>query len=335
MAPINPNSHVFAIWGSPAGGKSTLAVNMAVILADSGYMTCLVSAADHGELQTFLGTAIPQNKGLNAALSNGRHVRESLTEARPNLFILEPSTGGDAYDIANLRTEQIDRIISDLRDHFAYIIIDCMYYKESVFTGLGLAAADKVVVCMPYRANAAIWYTANMKMQENIANKTMLVLCDTREGGCQEGQLLGSIGVSNVAVKLPLVPSAYMCENIARPIVLNNGKCERRYKEAVLKLVRALLEVEQRERANNGQGMAQPKKRGLFGRKQPAEQTARRPAPEMARRQPETNAARRMPTENLRMTEMSRREQRKAEEAAMRRAQQQFFDDDDDEYDDD
>ena len=61
-------SHMFAIWGAPSGGKTTLAVNMAVLLADSGYMTCLVSCADHGELQTFLSVAVQEGKGLQAAL---------------------------------------------------------------------------------------------------------------------------------------------------------------------------------------------------------------------------------------------------------------------------
>lgn len=48
------DKHLFAIWGPPGGGKTTLAANLAVVLADSGYMTCLVSASDHGELQAFL-----------------------------------------------------------------------------------------------------------------------------------------------------------------------------------------------------------------------------------------------------------------------------------------
>ena len=149
------DKHVLAIWGAPNSGKSTLAANIATILADSNYMTCLVSAADHGELQSFFGTAIPKNKGLYAAMSNGKNVREALTEARENLCLLELDTGGDAYEVANISPEQVTHMISDLRDQFTYVIIDCTNYKESVFTGLGLVEADTVMVCIPHRASAA------------------------------------------------------------------------------------------------------------------------------------------------------------------------------------
>ena len=53
------DKHCIAIWGAPGGGKTTLAVNMATILADTGYLTCVVSAADHGQLQYFFNAAVP------------------------------------------------------------------------------------------------------------------------------------------------------------------------------------------------------------------------------------------------------------------------------------
>lgn len=74
------DKYMIAVWGAPGAGKTTLAVNMATVLADSGYMTCLVSGTDHGELQAIFGTSIPKGKGLYAAISNGTE-RKRVTDA--------------------------------------------------------------------------------------------------------------------------------------------------------------------------------------------------------------------------------------------------------------
>lgn len=243
------NKHVFAIWGANGAGKTTLAANMAVVLADSGYMTCLVSASDHGELQAFFGTAVPKDKGLYAAISSGRNVREALIEARPNLCLLELDTGGDAYDIANVTPKQVKDMLADLRDQFSYVIIDCTNYKESVFTGLGLVEADKVITCIPHRVTAATWHFANAQMLDALGEKTFFVDVDTRDGGCNMEQLLASIGLPECDIRIPCVNTAYECENESRPIVLQSGRSERRYKKAILTLIKFLLDIEDEESA--------------------------------------------------------------------------------------
>lgn len=313
----NIDRRTFAIWGSPNSGKTTLAVNMAVVLADSGYMTCLVSASDHGELQSFFGVSIPKNKGLYAAISSGRNVREALTLARPNLCILELDTGGDAYDMANITPTQVQNMLEELSDQFSFVIIDCTNYKESVFTGLGLVAANKVIVCIPHRATAATWHIANKQMLDALEPKSFYVDANTREGGCDMDQLLATIDLPECDVKLGCVDSAYRCENCSSPIVLQRGSAEKKYKKAVLSLIQTILEIESNERAQakrnkrlKREGVEPEKKKGL----KPVR------------------------GEGVRKKKLSKRAQRKAEEEAMRRARDMDYDDeyyDDDEEDDD
>ena len=243
--------HVFAIWGPPCSGKTTFAVNMATVLATSNYMTCLISASDHGELQSFFGTTIPKNKGLYSAITSGRHVRESLVEAMPNLFLLEADTSGDAYDLAEIRAEQVKNMIADLREQFPYVIIDCTSFKESVITGMGLGgpvSADKVVICLPHRVSASMWVTANRRMIEAIAQKVLYVDVDTRAGGCSMEQLLTSIGLAEPQIKFGCVDVAYECENTSHPIVMKGGRAERKYKKALLDLLKILLDIEGAEK---------------------------------------------------------------------------------------
>lgn len=311
MSDYNQGKHVFAIWGGPGGGKTTLAVNMATVLADSGYMTCLVSGTDHGELQAFFGTAIPKGKGLYAAISNGRNVRESLTEARPNLFLLELDTGGDSFDIANITAGQVQHMLTDLRDQFTYVIIDCTNHKESTFTGMGLAEADKCIICIPHRVSAATWHISNSQILEPIAEKTLYVDVDTREGGCNMSQLLTSIDLPECDLKVPCVDTAYLCENTSNPIVLMSGKQERKYKKAVLNIVQYILEVDKEERAeqaraqqayNEGNTAPAPKKKKFSFH----------------------------PTDGIKKKKMSKRAIRKAEEEAIRKAQQEAMQDSED-----
>ena len=240
---------MFAVWGSQSSGKTTLAVNLAVLLSTAGFMTCLVSANDHGEFQSFLGVGIPKGKGMYAALSSGRNVRESLTEAKHNLCILEAATGGDAYDLTNIMEDQAHGIIEDLRDQFTFVIVDCTPSKESVFTGIGIVEADKVIVCIPHRASAATWHISNKQMLEAIANKTVYVDCNTREGGCNMDQLLASIDLPECEVRIPCVDSAYLCENRSRPIVQQSGRAEKKYKNQLLKLMNIILGIQAKEAA--------------------------------------------------------------------------------------
>lgn len=338
MSMYDNKHHVFAVWGAPGGGKTTLACNMAVVLADSGFMTCLVSATDHGELQSFFGTAIPKGKGMYAAVSSGRNVREALTEARPNLCLLELDTGGDAYDLASITPEQVKNIIADLRDQFTYIIIDCTSYKESVFTGIGLVESDKVIVCIPHRVSAATWHIANEQMLEALAVKTFYVDVDTREGGCNIEQLMSSIDLPECDVKMPCVDSAYYCENHSQPIVLRGGKNEKKYKNQILKLIKIILDIEEDENkrmkrnkrmkgktATEEEREKMDQKHGLFGKRPKQE---REEEPRVRKK------------DGLSQKKMSKKQRAAAEEEAIRRAQesrrraQMEVDDDDDDEDD-
>lgn len=263
--------YMIAVWGAPGGGKTTLAVNMATVLADSGYMTCLVSGTDHGELQAFFGTSIPKGKGLYAAISNGRNVRESLTQARPNLCILELDTGGDSFNIASITPDQVQHMLSDLRDQFSYVVVDCTSHKESTFTGVGLAEADKVIISIPHRVSAATWHISNAQMIDAVAHKIIYVDTNTREGGCDIDQLLASIGLPDCDFKLGCVTAAYLCENTGRPIVTTSGRAEKKYRAAVLKLVKFILEKKddkgKKKQAEEEEIEAAPpkKKKGFFG----------------------------------------------------------------------
>ena len=244
----NPSSllphHVIAVWGSQSSGKTTLAANLAVLLSDAGFMTCLVSANDHGELQTFFGVCIPKGKGMHAALTNGRNVRESLIEVRHNLCVLEAEAEGDAYDLnmVGIPEDDVKTILESLRDQFAYVIIDCTPYKENIINGAGIVQADKVVVCIPHRASAVMWHIANRQFLDAVADKTIYVDVENSRGGCNMDKLLEGIHAPERILRVPYVDNAFNYENRNRTIVSQSGKSEGKYKNQLLKLMNAIID---------------------------------------------------------------------------------------------
>lgn len=271
MLPHNIQHRIIAIWGSPGSGKTTLAVNLAAILAEEGALTCLVSSNDHGELQSFFGHAIPKEKGIKAALDGKRNVRESLVEVRPNLFLLEPAIGTEAHYTSAGTMSQAQTVFSSLRDQFTYVILDCVSHAGvSAFIGQGLAEADHVLVCVPHRASAATWHIANHLMfsADALGPKCVYLDCDVRMGGCNMDQLLSGAGLTACSAKIPYVEDAFLYENTCKIAAMQSGKPESQYKKALIDMVNSLLLPSDAGEPQVGDEQARTVERhGLFGKK--------------------------------------------------------------------
>lgn len=246
MTPYNIQHRVIAVWGSPGSGKTTLAVNLAAILAEEGNLVCLVSSNDHGELQTFFGQAIPKEKGIKAALDGRHNVRDSLVEVRHNLFLLEPAIGTEAHDTSASTMSQAQNVFSGLRDQFTYVILDCVAHAGvSAFIGQGLSDADHILVCVPHRCSAATWHIANHLMfsEDALGPKCVYLDSDVRMGGCNMEQLLTGARVEACSHKIPYVEDAFRYENTCKVMALQSGKAEGLYKKALVDVINGLLDA--------------------------------------------------------------------------------------------
>ena len=105
-------------------------------------------------------------------------------------------------------------------------------------------------------------------MIDAVAHKIIYVDANTREGGCDMDQLLSSMGLPDCDFKLGCVDAAYLCENTGRPIVTTSGRAEKKYRAAVLRLVKSILEKEKDKRRKDEPGDENEppkKKKGFFG----------------------------------------------------------------------
>ena len=244
MSDMSKRPHIIcAVWGPPGGGKTTLSANLATLLADAGYMTCLVSASDFGEIQYFFGATIPKEKSVFSVLNNGRNVREALVEVRPNLCILDQAANGDAYEMNGISDTQVTRMTWDLRDRFSFVIIDCTNYKEAVFTSMGLVHADRVLMCIPHHSPASAWHAAHEEMIDAIRDKITYIDCETMIGGCDKEQIQENCRLERFAHSIPFVSTAFACENRGRLILTRTGKEEKRYKNKIVEIGYDLLGI--------------------------------------------------------------------------------------------
>ena len=99
-------------------------------------------------------------------------------------------------------------------------------------------------------------------MIDAVAHKIIYVDSNTREGGCEMEQLLSSMELPDCDFKLNCVEEAYHCENTGRPIVTTRGRAEKKYRAAVLRLVKSILEKEEDKRRRDDEN--ETPKKGFF-----------------------------------------------------------------------
>ena len=78
---------IYAIWGAPQSGKTTLAVNLAYAISKGDKTVCLISPESYSELSAILGIKIPEEHSLRAALRGGVASAASSPVAAPLLAL--------------------------------------------------------------------------------------------------------------------------------------------------------------------------------------------------------------------------------------------------------
>ena len=122
--PGNPPQTVLVVSSFPGEGKTTVAVNLAIAMAQHG-TTCLVDAdLRRGRVAAAFG--IPSNPGLTEFLNGATSSTESVLTAVstvPNLSVI-PAHAGDIKAGQLVCSERMQMLINELRERFQYVVID-------------------------------------------------------------------------------------------------------------------------------------------------------------------------------------------------------------------
>jgi capsular exopolysaccharide synthesis family protein len=139
---------VISVTSPAAGdGKSTLALNLAVSLAQSGKRTVLLES-DLRRPKVHKLTGVDNKVGIVDLLRNGAEIEAAVQGTQvPDLFIIP--CGSRPKDPAELLARpEYERLLEDLRSRFDYVIVDTPPIL-AVTDPAGVAArVDGVIVCM-------------------------------------------------------------------------------------------------------------------------------------------------------------------------------------------
>ena len=131
--------------GKGGVGKSTVAVNLAVSLARRGKKTVVIDA-DTGlrSLDVLLGMENDVVYDLTDVVEGVCKLRQAVVKVRDvdNLSML---AAAQLRDMSSVSREQMEKVVSELKEQFDYVIIDCPAGVDLGFR-VAVAGADRAII---------------------------------------------------------------------------------------------------------------------------------------------------------------------------------------------
>jgi len=152
-----PKCEVIAIANQKGGvGKTTTTFNLGVALANQGKKVLLIDADPQGDLTTYMGIHDVDNIPVTLSTLMERSIKDD--EINPKEALLGHEEGLDLIpsnlELSSMEVSLVNAMsreytlrncISDLKDKYDYMLIDCMP-SLGMITINALASADKVII---------------------------------------------------------------------------------------------------------------------------------------------------------------------------------------------
>lgn len=160
------NAKIITVWGVNGSGKTTTAVNLAMAIAERGFMVGIISSKlYYGELQGLFGKRVEADKGTYCAILKGCNTKNKFAETEnPNLFFLSVHNSFDGMLLTAISGETIKELIDDAVIRFDYIIIDGNEELNNPVSSIGLTMADKIINVHRASVKDCIWFSAMSHM---------------------------------------------------------------------------------------------------------------------------------------------------------------------------
>ena len=232
------SSKIITVWGANGSGKTSIAANLGIAIADRNLMVGIISSKlYYGELQGLFAKRLESDKGIYNAIANGCNTKNMFESAvsGSNLFFLSVPNGFDAMLLTAMSGETAKELIEDAAMRFDYIIIDGNEELNNPISSLGLTMSAKIIVAHRASAKDCIWQTSmeNTMQLLNLTDKSIHIL-NGYDKTCDKMAYMNNVGVK-FDFELPYISNARILENSGKPFYISST-VPNEYKKVIQKI---------------------------------------------------------------------------------------------------
>lgn len=229
----------------PAGDStdtSLLVTNLGVILANKGFNICILDAkVFYPNIYKLLNCRPqPKGKGLFQALRSDKiDFRDEVIESRiENLFIMSPSPSDLIEDYLDINEEDVERVITTLKDMFDYVLIDIPNIPPLEFCYVPIKQSNMGFTVWSERADCPQNTTRLLHFMSSIGigvSKFTNIILNNGMGHSFDKDIISEMKMKLIA-ELPFVPGVVDYSLEGRPYVISSVLMNKKYKAEIEKL---------------------------------------------------------------------------------------------------
>lgn len=173
---------IIAVFGKSGSGKSTIAINLAKSIADSGNAVGIISnELRYADISKLFTVNIPENKSLINAILDYENVLNYYTEITNNIYLLSVGTDTNiknldivsdylktASKIESDKKNNINSMLNNSLDIFDFLIIDCTDKVDDSLTFISLLNANKIINVIESSVSGISFEIAHKPLKESI-----------------------------------------------------------------------------------------------------------------------------------------------------------------------
>ena len=241
---------IIAVWGKNGSGKSTIASNLACLLAKRGHKTAIVGANRlFGSIQHYFDADIPAERSIRHLLAG----QESMNIAQyfvecgsvKNLYIASLANGDDFLGYRREMPDAVTRFLGIAKRSFSYTVCDCDESPDDALSMHSLAESSQIAFVTRLTVQCSAFSKACESLVHGlrIAGRMEIVVnaADARAQGVPSDFTL--FGVDRKAIILPYCKDAMLAACEGKPFALSRavGRKAARYRKGLESLAGALL----------------------------------------------------------------------------------------------
>lgn len=230
------NAKIIAIWGASGMGKTTVAVNLALAIAERNYMVGIISSKlYYGEIQGLFGSHLENDKGIYKAISNGNNTKNmfEMAKGKSNVFFLSVPNAFDGMLLTAVSGETAKELIEDAAMRFDYLIIDGSEELNNPISSVGLTLANQIYIVHTPSVKDCLWQMSmsNTMQLLHLSDRIAHIL-NAYDKSCDKVSYMSNIGVK-FDYELEYVQSAKILENSGTPIYMKRNVWTKNYRKTI------------------------------------------------------------------------------------------------------